>query len=83
MFDCCWCFVLSFIAIAGHVTDDATVTTSSGELRFAGAQCKRYAFSFAFISGWSGWKPRGRGVAFTSSFAFALRHSSPPSSFAS
>ena len=82
MFDCCWCFVLSFIAVAGHVTDDATVTTSPGELRFAGAQCKRFAFSFpfAFVSGW---KPRVRGVAFTSSFAFALRRSSPPSAFAS
>ena len=65
------------------MTDDATVTASSGELRFAGAQCKRFAFSFSLFAFVSWWKPRVRGVAFSSSFAFALRHSSPPSSSSS
>ena len=86
LFDCDWCCsLLSFVAVSGHVPDDATMTAGASELRFSGTQCLSFAFVslaiFAFGRG-SG-VPRCCLFSFLASFAFTFVCASPPSSHSS
>ncbi len=80
LFDDDWCgSLLSFVAVSGHVPDDATMTAGASELRFAISEW--LSFTLASFAAFSFGSPIVRVFSFLAPFSGSVFiHASPPSS---